>query len=474
MVSSTQNYSISPSILVVKIAASLIFILLLNTCRSPVTKETAVKHSNPGIGDTYDPPPVRTYPSNPAIIQGWIDKMDFPKLRAHAWDIWESINTNVSNHQTLPIWETWYSGYEVYVLGKDAATHRANVKDFEFPAQFVHLHNSGSRIPVDPAERATAFNRYSRSLAQTIWDKGYHKKATLERITQEFDAKGTPVADREISTSVDAVDALSFAIKPVFQFIEGDTPSAVPYWSGVSPQATRDLFNPEPHTWNQCVVVDPTGTLQPGTSYSMPCNGQPGDWQVVSLDDFYTIEITQEMVDSFSQMARGSGDDVGAHNITDTSAISKNLKAGNYALLMAMHVTGKEIVDWTWQTYWWSDEPDNPPFGSDRPSTIPKPWNNYQMRTAYFMVMPPGQRQGGTPLHSFNPYLETNLRGYFRISPMDSIRWTGVFSNCMSCHRLAAFPDNQYAPDGFIDKGDAFLFGGKTKVDFLWSVLRAQ
>lgn len=206
----------------------------------------------------------------------------------------------------------------------------------------------------------------------------------------------------------------------------------------------------------------------------MSCNGKVGDWPVVSIDDFYSIELTQAMVDAFSQFARTSGDDIGADNQGDTTAIDQNVKAGNFALLTAMHVTGKEIVNWTWQTFWWSAEPDNPPFGTERPSTISKPWSNYQMRTAYFMVMPPGQVSAGMPLHSFNPYLETNLHGDFLISPTDSVHWTGVFSNCMSCHRMAAFPTNQYAPDGFIDKGDEFLFQGKTKVDFLWSVLRAQ
>lgn len=457
-----------------KITFALWLLMLFGTCRSPVSREVEVKPSTVGNEDIYDPPPVRTYPSKPMVLQAWIDQMDLPKIRAHAWDIWESINTNSGNSGNVPVWETWYSGYEVYDIGQDAAAQRAKVRDFESPSQFIHLPQSGARIPVDPAERPTSFNRYSRSLAQTIWDKGYHKKATLERINKAFDTKDTPVADREISTSTGYVDELSFALKPVFQLIENEAPSAIPYWAGISPQTTQDLFNPEPHTWNQCVVVDPTGKLQAGTTYNLPCNGRPGNWPVVALDNFYQIQLTQEMVDQFTQMGKGSGDDVGAGNKTDTTAINERLKAGNYALLMAMHVTGKEIANWTWQTFWWSAEPDNPPFGADRPTTITKPWDQYQMRTAYFMVMPPGQMERGMPLHSFNPYLETNLRGNFGISATDSIHWTGVFSNCMSCHRLAAYPTNQYAPDGFIDKGNAYLFGGKTKVDFLWSILRAK
>jgi hypothetical protein len=158
------------------------------------------------------------------------------------------------------------------------------------------------------------------------------------------------------------------------------------------------------------------------------------------------------------------------------------IKAGNLALLVAMHVTGKEIVEWTWQTYWWSPTPDDS-MGFDRPSTIRAPWDNYQMNTAYQMVTPARSEGKGTPRIAFNPYLETSL-----CSDQPSCvnaAWYGPTTNCMSCHRMAAWKDTvdtvggkpqysftgpPYVPAMFVNKASADTFGTYTKTDFLWSV----
>jgi hypothetical protein len=183
------------------------------------------------------------------------------------------------------------------------------------------------------------------------------------------------------------------------------------------------------------------------------------------------------MADSFSVFAAGSGDDVGRRNQGDSADVTKMVKAGNYALLMAMHVTGKEINDWTWQTFWWSPNNQNPVYGKDRPASIKSPWNNYNMNTAYYMVSPPNTLQGGEPLIAFNPYLETNLIDSVStdVRSKKKIIWYGVFSNCMSCHRMAAWKNSNYIPSGNIDPADTLLFSRNTKTDFLWSIpVRAQ
>lgn len=408
-----------------------------------------------------DPPPVRSYPSSMETVNEWVNALDNEKIRAHAWDMWESITTPTD--MGLPVWETWYSGHEIFELDKDQ--ERKIVRNFHFPTQFFHS-SVLTDIPENPFERPTSFNRFTRSVADVIWNKGYNKRSVLTSINDGFNTNGTAVANRQIQTSVDTVDALSVVLKPVFQFISKDSIVAIPYWAGVSPQSTSDLTNPEPHTWKQFVVVDPTGKLPVGSMY--PINGQ--EWPVVSIDDFYAIELTEEDSINFSKFAAESGDNVGKDNLTDTTSIYTMVRPGNYALLVAMHVTGKEIPNWTWQTFWWSPDNQNPVFGADRPATIESPWSNYNMRTAYYMVAPPGTEQGGEPLISYNPYLETNLTGKTPTALGDSVKWYGVFSNCMSCHRMAAFPNSFYAPNGFINPADPFRFSKNTKTDFLWSI----
>lgn len=425
----------------------------------------------PVMGGAYNPPPVRTFPSNANVINGWINAQDFRAMRAHAWDIWQSINTPAPDGR--PIWETWYSGHELFEMTTAAKTNRKGLLDFEFPSQFFHASVKVAGIPSDPAETPTSFNRYSPSLASFIYEHRYYDALYLDSINSAFNQQKTPIIDRQISTSTDSVDAMSFALKPVFQFISGDSATAIPFWAGVSPYSTRNLDNPTPDTWRQCVIVDPTGKLKPGEKVKMKCNCETEKaWPVVALSDFYAIKITAAQEKAFSQFAETSGDDVGADNNSSADSIAQMVKAGNYALLAAMHVTGKETVNWTWQTFWWSPNPYDPVFGDDRPKNLPAPWSNYNMLTAYNMVYPLTDGVSGQPVLCYNPYLETNLKGTVaKAVGIDSaITWYGSFSNCMSCHRLAAWGKSTYISNGYIDPGDPLLFSNNTKTDFLWSI----
>ncbi len=436
------------------------------------------------LGKYVDPPPVGTYPSPPETIQPWIDSLDNAKIRAHAWDVWASI-TSHSGEGDLPVWETWYSGHEIFDLAPTQERgERKALRDFEHPAQSIHT-SLRTQIPIDQPERLTSFNRYTRSLAFYIWDHKYNEQETLINVNDAFDQAGTVVIDRKILPSKGPVDASQIVLKPVFQFISGDEPAAVPFWRGIAPEYTTNLSNPEPHTWRQGVVVDPTGKLPAGSKVRMPVNEERQKFlPVVSLDDFYHIKLTQADADAFlGSFGFGSGDDVGQANLTTKQALKKVVKKGNIALLMAMHVTTKEISNWTWQTFWWSYDTQDPLFGRDRPDSVKGPWAHYNMRTAYYMVSPPATK-GGEPLISFNPYLETNLRGTVpgpTIRDADgkkqktTIAWTGVHTNCMSCHRMAGYNTQGYQPDGLILPANKALFGKGTKTDFLWSIpIRAK
>jgi hypothetical protein len=190
------------------------------------------------------------------------------------------------------------------------------------------------------------------------------------------------------------------------------------------------------------------------------------------------------MADSLSVFAEGSGDDIGAGNDTAVAAIKAMAKPGNLGLLVAMHVTGKEISEWTWQTFWWSPTP-NDSLGFDRPASIGAPWNNYQMNTAYQMVTPSRSGPSGKPRIAFNPYLETSLCSSPQTDCANST-WYGVSTNCMSCHRMAAWKDTvtidstggkhggitgpPYVPASYVNAANPKVFGRYAKTDFLWSV----
>ena len=432
----------------------------------------------------YAPPPVvRTYPSPEAFVRLWIQRGDTASIRAHAWDIWESITSKSPQDTSMPVWETWYSGHEIFdpAPNPTGEIRRRGVRHgFEVARQSVHR-TLGRRDSPDFAERWFSFNRFTYPTAQFIYKNRLWDYKVLKDTNDAFNRLQTPAAQREVKVSTLQVDAHSIVLKAVFQFIDGTKPSCIPYWNGHTAATSTDSLQPIAKTWKQFVVLDPTNSLGGATTTSGAIGCPPGNWPVVPLNRFYSVTITQEMADSMSQFAIESGDDLGKGNDTAQAAIRAMVKAGNIGLLTAMHVTGKEISEWTWQTFWWSPTP-NDSLGFDRPSTIGAPWNNYQMNTAYYMVSPAGSGPKGTPRVAYNPYLETSLCG--NQPTCADPTWHGISTNCMSCHRQAAWKDSTftvngqtfyftgppYVPAQFVDKGNVPTFGTYTKTDFLWSV----
>ncbi len=437
-----------------------------------------------------DPKRVGSYPSSYPTIQGWINAGNMTQIRRHGWDIWASITAPTP--YSMPTWQTWFSGHELFEMD---GTTRLNARSkrgllrIQVTRGFNHLPRArqADGIPVDTFERVFAFNRFSYSTARYITMNRLNQAQTLKDTNDAFTKRGTPLASRAILVSRDSTDSMSFVLKPVFQFISGSEVTAVPYWAGDSSAVTTDSANPIASTWNRAVAVDPSGKYKAGDSVYLPVNNAAARWlKVVPLSAFYWVKVTKEDSANFTSFGAVNGDLIGLANDTSLQAVLNAARPGNIGLLMAMHVTGKEIPNWTWQSFWWAYNPNDPQFGADRPKSIPAPWNHYNMTVAYFMT------QNNRPYIAFNPYLETSLAGKIPAAGPtgDSISWTGVTSNCMSCHRRAAiaYVDGQfvlppYGPAMFVNAGDPQIFTqpldtSKTgrprypvlKTDFLWSV----
>ncbi len=456
-----------------------------------------------------DPPAVRSFPTSAATVNGWIAAQDTVAIRQHAWDMWESVTSTLIGGTMEPVWETWYSGHELFEMDTSAATAaiaaangdlarlvipRSAVRmRHERPRQFGHGRSAAHRnIPTDPVGAVFSFNRFTATTARQIYGRRLWDGRVLRAMNDSFDRQKTPVALRQVLVSRDTTDSMSIVLKPVFQFIDGQAPSCIPYWAGDTPATTDSSgMNPIVREWKQFVLVDPKGTLSGaasprGDSFAN-CPDTSTSYPIVGLDRFYHRTLTQAMVDSFSVFSATGGDDLGRGDSATQAAITAMIKAGNIGLLVAMHVTGKEIVNWTWQSFWWSPTP-NDSLGFDRPRTIRSPWNNYQMTTAYWMTSPPSAGARGTPRIAYNPYLETSLTGIVDTAGGSKAPWYGPQTNCMSCHRMASWrtefdsitpntrarcftgPRFPYVPASYVDAGNATLLGKLMKTDFLWSV----
>jgi hypothetical protein len=464
-----------------------------------VTARAASVNAGGQVADQYAAAPrVGTYPSSNARIQGWINALQTDSMRRHGWDIWASITSPAHPAQPIvpvvPVWQTWYSGHEIFEMesGETQVHARAvnGLLSIERRPVRGHLTQGMQRtadgIPYDPYERVFAFNRFSRSGAEFIYKNKLNSANLFVDTVAAFTRNSTPLASIAILSTKDSTDSSQFVVKPVFQFISGTEVTAVPYWHGYGGTASYDSINPIPSHWMQAVAVDPSGRYKAGDSVFLPVNNQAPAWlKVVPLSAFYWVRVTKEDSVHFTQFGSVNGDLIGLANDTSLQAVVNAARPGNIGLLMAMHVTGKEIPNWTWQSFWWAYNPADS-MGYDRPASIGAPWNHYDMTQAYYMTTPAGGKNV-----AYNPYLESSLGGKIpnSLTGTDSTAWIGVQTNCMACHRRAGIAwvgtyatVPPYGPDMNVVSGDSLIFTqpnptpGTTgrvpvlKTDFLWSV----
>jgi hypothetical protein len=202
-------------------------------------------------------------------------------------------------------------------------------------------------------------------------------------------------------------DAL--AIKLTWFAIHAHTPTAMPIWDG---EPMRDGGNAD-RTWSRTITVDP--------------DGGAGN---VPLSAFIYRELEAADLPS----ARSASHD-------------PTLAAGDFVVLVAAHVTTKEIPDWTWQTYWWHDHPDAGRFAAGRPAELRGAAAHYLMDATYSTDRP-----------CFNPWLEARFPD-------------GLESNCVTCHQRAVVGAADYLPvtHGRLRTDDPY-FTDHVATDFLWSV----
>jgi len=160
-----------------------------------------------------------------------------------------------------------------------------------------------------------------------------------------------------------------------------------------------------------------------------------------------------------------------------------------------MHVAGREIARWTWQTFWWTPAPDAPPapsspaIASQRPPQLRGAARHYAMALAYTMLSPDqpyvGGENAGAAVYAYNPWIEA------RFGPADlpdsqpgldpagrpADNNYGVQTNCMSCHARATYNPNarstapRFAGARYVDLIDP-QYVGTLQVDFLWAIPR--
>jgi hypothetical protein len=444
---------------------------------------------DPGIAGYKFPEPEDT-------IVGWTKADNQKAMNLHAWGIWTAltqISDQVFDGQKLHVFETWYDPTDLMSTNAQPAaqTRTRDPRRLEVPHQFEH---GGAQSLLAQGthgqQTVLAFVKYDPTGSKHIVDNNLFSKAQL-----------TTLLNTDHKPSVPDFPNPSISLKPVFITISASSLANGRYfqmksWPGppglVFNQSTQ-MWESKPFpssAWGQCVWIDVQDTgRKPGNTVDKTCaaNGSSRtDASTYGVDQFVKFKLSKTGADFVNaRMQKTLG-----------AAFTAPSAPGDYAVLVAMHVTSREITRWTWQTFWWSYNPDKPfapssaGIAADRPPQLTGAPRHYAHCVAYDEVMPPQPNSGGSntgeSVYCYNPYLEAPFSpGVLPDSqpgmtknggkPVKTPNNVGVQTNCMSCHEQANFNPNNvatapnYTGDRYVDlNGPAF--NGVLKVDFLWSI----
>jgi hypothetical protein len=452
----------------------------------------------------------QSFPIDSTLLNGWIDNSVIvnnletnQNIITHGWDIWAALTAMTdqqNNGQPLRRFETWYTPGDIITA------FRAQEKNSDFKLSDIKKESIGNlgiphqnlHSPEVNGSDVVGFVKYDPSAANHIYG---HK-------LYYFDNLKSMIKKGQIA-NIPKFPASSVAIKPVFYPLTSvDSVSPGVYtldvWPGYHKQVPMDSVIASgfgPNKWNNKITVTTTGETDEAN-------------KIFSIDDFIHFKLDAEQAKQIVNVIDGG-----------------KAKAGDLAVLVAMHVNTRENRRWTWQTFWWSESPDVPQSPSSeliadlRSESLDAAASHYAMGVAYNMISPTQPYTGGSnsvtkkelikeSVYAYNPYLEAGFSaavfdvagtpsdpnnsggndtirkyysegyqkvGAFRASEKiyagGKLNRVGIETNCMSCHGQARIYDvpkkgdafQYYITDQYFDL-NAPYFNNTIVLDFVWSI----
>ena len=383
------------------------------------------------------------FPADKARLDKERADQNMSAMRKHSWMLFAGM-TQMTPDGTA-YWETWYRANDAFApAGQMLAPRGAQPRlRFERPNQFKH-----PGLPMAaPGASLMTLVMFNKETYDHIRSTRLFQESTLRTLNASFPASA-PWNERKIPD----FPARAAALKAIWWPAAADGKTPLPVWdSEPTPDNSTNLFI----NWSRVVAVDGTRESVPdGETASVKFVDKTfPSARVVGLDRFYKVKLDAKMVEDI-RANTDSGIMVQLHQILD-----RDLQAGDYVLFMGFHLTTKEIDDWTWQTFWWHDRPNDGIYAADRPDAVKGVWRNYLMVNANDQITP--KEADGSPHVGFNPWTEGALPG-------------GTHSNCMTCHHRASYPSINFLPvtRGASDPAtDAAFAPGRLQTDFMWSMI---
>ncbi|MEQ1488258.1 MAG: hypothetical protein ABL920_07170 [Methylotenera sp.] len=484
-----------------------------------------------------------------AEIEQWKISNDSNQMKAHAWRLFAALMEPKYNNNgaTIRTYDTWYTLDEA-VPEIGAKIIQFDVNGMVSPRKKVKL----TRTNVDnlgglstPNQRAPHFlgatrrvtaaecaalptplpENDNRTLSETlVSDVKYSTAINKWIINNLMNKNGQTVTsynlkDKLVAGSPAALpfdDTKGVMVKPSYTIVKGAGPTIIGRWRediavvNATAETVKSPVNANnqvagERTWVKEAVVFPPGMAMSKTFYGRDGTILPK----VNVTDFHYFKITAAIA---CALKSGINSELMSPNI-------QNIAEGDYAVLTSMHISTREVDDWTWQTFWWEPKPHTQADEKGLPSELKskfttagwKPLSYFKLGVGYDYQTPDGKN-----IISSNPYLEgafglpkeleavygkngaydasgneTGVNVFIRdVDDKPILPYThegnGLKTNCITCHKAAAYHDvkaipvkplgnlpatskGKYPDYGKLN-GTEDLFKNKLQTHFMWGV----
>jgi hypothetical protein len=457
------------------------------------------------------------YPQTAATVEQWVKSRNDKKIREHGWYLWAGLNLAAPDGS--PAWRTWCTSTQAFatglqqmqatasgMTGQVAASAETSNPQLSINAKRLANASTGGAEPINfpnppyyPLPPQVKRNHPKcvevvpgpNGLKQEQLKDGFVFQNNGDIMVAGViynDPAYNWIRDQKLYLApnlncqlppplgtgpMPAMPAGSIVLKPMMWPVQGKGYTALPLWDDPPAGDGGKYVGFEiQQKWPRAVAVTPQAQRVVRTSvnylYGVYTNNMLGrrqigpltyrDAEVVPVDQFYYFQPDLKKMSDCD------------HAILDASAYwtyNKAFSAGDYLVLIAMHVMTKEQPDWTFQSVWWHDRPDRGPYATFRPdippSQAPGPWRHYLMTSTYGTTQRPGGKQ--LPV-AYNPYIELAADH-------------PIVTNCMNCHHRAAWPhqlSSYLAPGANApDALDTFamnnpIFNGLLTLDSMWGI----
>ncbi|MGA8027761.1 MAG: hypothetical protein WB992_11495, partial [Bryobacteraceae bacterium] len=418
-----------------RVTVGLLIGVIMGICALPLTRSGPPPYR--GI------PPSTNYPLTDKTLLKYRDTQNKDAIRDHIWKLYSDLTQGEGSR--VPLWETWYNAKEV-LAGK--RTRNLSPQELQQPMQL--LQRSGALEPkllTIPLLRTTVV--YNQELTDYVLRKRLWKAKKIGDLNHQFGSGpgSKPIEQR----SIPAVPNTAVALKLIWMLVTSNY-GDVGIWDA-DPDMCPGIPH-EPGDDDHRVLVKACVQPDDPNQDAQPCGG-PLPQNQVSLSDFHHSQLSPDELKLLLQ-----SDQLKLFDKSIGSSLTVAPAGQVYKVLVGFHLATREIPDWVWATFWWHPhrcKRGSQDFSAGRSQALKTPWRNYVMDATLSMETP-HEPVTNDPKRCFNPYLEAPLPG-------------GIASNCMRCHRQAAYPVGcMDVRSGQLSDNNLDYFSNVTKTDYLWTL----